>query len=346
MHQVAYIPGDGIGPEIMVSTQEVLAAAGSKIEWIEAPAGDDGVQRRGHPLPLETLAAIRRARVALKSPLAAARCSGGVTVEDAGGRRQHPSVNNGLRRELKLFANVRPVRSWPGVPAPVAGMDLVIFREITEDTYSGLEQQVSPDCAEATKRITRQATERIARYACQYALTTRRQTVSAIHKANVLHLTDGLFLRVMRDVVAGHAPLRFDELAIDAACYLMVKAPSRFDVMVLPNQYGDIISDLAAGLVGSLGLAPGSNVGDDCAVFEAAHGAAPDIAGQGVANPVALILSGAMMLDHLGEREAAERIRSAVERVLRQPRLLPRDLGGTASTAELTRAICGEAQAG
>jgi isocitrate dehydrogenase (NAD+) len=254
--------------------------------------------------------------------------------------RRHPSINNGLRRELGTYANLRPIRGWEGVSGPYSRLDIVIVREATEDTYSGLERQVDEDCAEATKRITGAASRRIARFACEYALGHGRRKVSAIHKANVLHLTDGLFLRSVREVVREFPTLEFDDTMVDAACYLLVKSPKIFDVMVLPNQYGDILSDLVAGLVGSLGLAPGANIGPGVAVFEAAHGAAPDIAGQNLANPISLILSGAMMLDHLNEFEAAERIRRGVSDVLRDRRSLTPDLGDNGTTRGLTRAIC------
>jgi isocitrate dehydrogenase (NAD+) len=254
--------------------------------------------------------------------------------------RHYPSVNNALRRELGAYANLRPVRGYAGVSGAYDGLDLVIVREVTEDLYLGLERQVDADTAEAVKRITRPASRRIARFACDYAVRHGRRTVTAVHKANVLHRTDGLFLESVRAVAADYPGLRFDDRMVDAACYHLVKVPGQFDVLVLPNQYGDILSDLAAGLVGSLGLAPGGNFGPDVAVFEAAHGAAPDIAGRGIANPLGLILSGALLLDHLGESAAAARVRRGVELVLAEGRWLTPDLGGRATTAELTRAVC------
>ncbi|MFN3322244.1 MAG: isocitrate/isopropylmalate dehydrogenase family protein [Bryobacteraceae bacterium] len=344
MYDIAFIRGDGIGPEITEATQRVLESAGAGIRWHDTPAGEDGRARLGHELPLSSLETIRRLGVVLKAPLIAERCTGGVVVESNGSIRRHPSVNNGLRRELNLFVNVRPVRGWTAVSGAYAETDLVIMREVTEDMYSGIERQVNDGCAEAVKRITRRATERLTHYACDYALRHGRRTVSAIHKANVLHLTDGLFLRTVRETVADYSALNFSETAIDAACYLLVKRPTAFDVMVLPNQYGDIISDLAAGLVGSLGLAPGANIGDDAAMFEAAHGAAPDIAGQGIANPIGLVLSGAMLLDHIGEREAAGRVRTAVDRLLADSRFRTPDLGGTSRTSDFTEALCAEVQ--
>lgn len=339
-HKVALVAGDGIGPEISQAAREVVEAVGVAVEWIPTPVGKAALAAYGEELPPESLQTMTSIGVVLKSPLIAERRSGGVTVRGRGDERHYPSVNNALRRELGAYVNVRPVRGFAGVSGAYTGMDLVIMREVTEDTYAGLERAISPDRAEATKLITRGATERVTRYACEYALQHARRTVSAIHKANVLHLTDGLFLEAARGIVAQYPALLFDDKMIDAACYLAVKQPALFDVMVMPNQYGDIFSDLAAGLVGSLGLAPGANLGDDVAMFEAAHGAAPDIAGQGIANPIGLILSAAMMLDHLGESDAAGRVRQGVALVLERGEVLPGDLGGQASTRELTAAIC------
>jgi isocitrate dehydrogenase (NAD+) len=322
--KVALIRGDGIGPEITAAAQQVLDAAGVAIDWVEAPMG------HSLGLPLESLETVRRLGLALKGPLIAERCSGGITVED----RHYPSINNGLRRELGAYANLRPVRGGP--------MDLVIVREITEDLYLGEERWLDPDTAVAVKRITRQASRRVARFACEYAVARSRRRITAVHKANVLHLTDGLFLESARWVAAQYPNLTFEDLMVDATCYYLVKQPQRFDVLVLPNQYGDILSDLAAGVAGSLGLAPGANIGPGVAVFEAAHGAAPDIAGQDRANPIGLILSGALLLDHAGLTPAAERIRAAVDRVLATGQVLTPDLGGTAGCRELTRAICEE----
>jgi isocitrate dehydrogenase (NAD+) len=346
MHLVARIRGDGIGPEISDATLQVLETAGAEIDWVDVPVGRSAVKACGEELPSHVLDRLRELQVILKSPLIADRCTGGVALSSRDGERRYPSINNALRRELGLFVNVRPVRGWGAISGSYQSLDVVIMREVTEDIYIGLERQVDHDTAEAVKRITRSASERVARFACDYAVQGGRRRVAAIHKANVLHLTDGLFLESVRSVVAGYAGLEFDEQAIDAACYLLVKRPELFDVMVLPNQYGDIISDLAAGLVGSLGLAPGGNIGDRAAMFEAAHGAAPSIAGEGIANPVGLILSGAMLLDHLGEHAAAERIRHGVARVLSEGRTLTPDLDGKATTSELTSAICRAIQEG
>lgn len=340
MHNAALIRGDGIGPEICDSTLQVVEASGAQLHWDEVLIGQQARRKLDTELPWESLERVRRLKVALKGPLLAQRCDGGVHVEAEGAVRHYPSINNGLRRELGAFVNLRPLRGWPGVSGRYHALDLVIMRELTEDIYLGLERRVDDDVAEATKRITGAASRRLAHFACEYALRAGRKKVTAIHKANVLHLTDGLFLQSVRSVVCDYPALEFDDQMVDAAFYQVVKRPEMFDLLVLPNQYGDIMSDLAAGLVGSLGLAPGANVGPDVSFFEAAHGAAPDIAGRGVANPIALILSGALLLDHVAERDAAERIRRAVAAVLAEGRCLTPDLGGTASTAELTRAIC------
>jgi isocitrate dehydrogenase (NAD+) len=336
---VVLVPGDGIGPEISEAAVAVLAATGVALAWDEHAAGETARARHGTPLPEPTLAAIRTAGVALKGPLLAPKQTGRLVVRRDGGEVSYPSVNNALRRELGVFANVRPIRSFPGVAAACPALDVVIVREVTEDVYVGWEERVGPDEARAIKRITRPASTRIFRYAFDYARRHQRRRVTAGHKANVLHLTDGLFLECGRAVAAGAPDVPFDDCMVDALCLGLVKWPERFDVLVLPNQYGDILSDLCAGLAGSLGLAPGANVGDEVAVFEATHGAAPDIAGRGVANPIALVLSGAMLLDQLGEAAAARRVRDAVARVLRAGRWLTPDLGGTAHTADLTRAL-------
>lgn len=333
------IRGDGIGPEISDATVAVLEAAGVAIRWREALAGEAARQRHGHPLPEETLANIREVGVALKGPLLAPKLTGQVTIRHGAAEVTYPSVNNALRRELEVFANVRPIRSFSGVPTPFPAVDVVIVREVTEDTYIGWEEMKGPDEAWAIKRITRKASERIFRFAFEYARCRGRRRVTTGHKANVLNLTDGLFLRCGQEVAAGFPNVPFDDSMIDALCLQLVKRPETLDVLVLPNQYGDIVSDLCAGVAGSLGLAPGANYGERVAFFEASHGAAPDIAGQGIANPIALILSGAMLLGHLGELDAERRIWQAVADVLKEGRWLTPDLGGHARTTDLTRAI-------
>ncbi len=342
MHNVALIRGDGIGPEICDATLQVVEASGAHLHWEEVLIGQQARRTLDAELPWDSLERVRRLKVALKGPLLAHRCSGGVRVEAEGAVRHHSSINNGLRRELGAFANLRPIRGWPGVSGRYHSLDLIIVRELTEDLYMGSERRVDDDTAEATKRISRSASQRLARFACDHALRAGRKKLTAIHKANVLHLTDGLFLQSVRSVVQAYPSLTFDDQMMDAACYQLVKSPERFDVLVLPNQYGDILSDLAAGLVGSLGLAPGANIGSDVAMFEATHGAAPDIAGRGLANPIALILSAALLLDHIGESAPAHRIRQCVSALLEEGRKLTPDLGGTATTAELTRELCSD----
>ena len=345
-HEVVVVPGDGIGPEITEAAVRVIEATGVPIAWHEALAGEAARQRYGHPLPDVTLDAMRTARVALKGPLLAPKQTGRVTIRREGVENTYPSVNNALRRELAVFANVRPIKSYAGVPSPFPALDVVIMREVTEDTYIGWEEMKGPDEAWAIKRITRQASERIFRFAFQYARRESRRRVTAGHKANVLNLTDGLFLQCGRDVAAGFPEIAFDDYMVDALCVRLVKQPETIDVLVLPNQYGDILSDLCGGIAGSLGLAPGANVGEQVSFFEASHGAAPDIAGQGIANPIAFILCGAILLGHLGEGEAAKRVQAAVATVLKQGRWLTPDLGGRARTAEVTSAIVDTLQPG
>jgi len=339
-HRVAVIRGDGIGPEITDATIEILTAAGAEIEWHDVPVGLDAEALTGEALPWSSVSRLLELGVVLKAPLLAGRRTGGVSVCQDGVTRHHPSINNALRRELGSFVNVRPVRGWQGISGKYADMDLVIMREVTEDMYCGVETQIDEDTAHATKIITGTASRRVAKFSCDYAERYGRRKVMAVHKANVLHLTDGLFLESVRQVVAGYPRLQFEEQAIDAACFLAVKRPHIFDVVVCPNQYGDIFSDLAAALVGSLGLAPGANIGEHTAMFEAAHGAAPDIAGKGIANPIGLALSGALLLDHIGQSEAADRVRAGIGELLESSRALTPDLGGTATTREFTEAVC------
>jgi isocitrate dehydrogenase (NAD+) len=279
-------------------------------------------------IPAELLESIKRNKVALKGP---------VTTPIGEGMT---SVNVGLRKALDLYANLRPVRNLEGVPSRFQGVELVIVRENTEDLYSGLEHEVVPGVVESLKIITEKASTRIAKYAFEYARRNGRKRVTGIHKANILKLGDGLFLRSIRATARDYADITYDERIIDAACMSLVMHPEKFDVLLLPNLYGDIVSDLGAGLVGGLGVVPGANMGDDCAVFEAVHGSAPDIANKNLANPTALLLSALMMLDHIGERERSERIRAALGRVLVAGKVRTRDLDGEATTTEFTDAIC------
>jgi len=327
-HVITLIPGDGIGPEVSEAVVRIIAAAGVSIEWERHLAGVLAVERSGQSLPVELLDSIKRNKVALKGP---------VTTPIAEGIT---SVNVGLRKALDLFANLRPVRNLPGVTSRYSDVNLVIVRENTEDLYSGLEHEVVPGVVESLKIITERASTRIARFAFDYVRANGRQRVTAIHKANIMKLGDGLFLESTRKVAREHIDIPYDEKIVDAVCMQLVMFPERFDVLVLPNLYGDIVSDLCAGLVGGLGVVPGANLGTDCAVFEAVHGSAPDIANKNLANPTALLLSALMMLDHIGERETSSRIRSALDRVLTEGQVRTRDLGGTASTTEFADAVC------
>jgi isocitrate dehydrogenase (NAD+) len=326
MHRVTLIPGDGIGPEVAEATRRVIEATGVKIEWEEAVAGEAAMPEYGTPLPEDTVEAVRRTGVALKAPI--------TTPVGAGFR----SVNVGLRKALDLYANVRPLHSRPGVPSPYKNVDLVIFRENTEDLYAGVERMIDQDTAEAVKRITRLATHRIARAAYEYARREGRKKITIGHKANIMKLADGLFLTACREVAEDYPEIETEDAIVDALCMRLVMRPSHYDVLLLPNLYGDILSDLCAGLVGGLGVAPGANLGQNTAVFEAAHGSAPKMAGLNKANPVALILSGALMLRHLGEVEAAKRVERAVDTCLSRGQTTY-DLGGPLGTAEMADAL-------
>lgn len=328
-HQVTLIPGDGIGPEVADAAARVVNATGVKIDWERVELNAEIIGQRKQVLPEEVLSSLNRTRVGLKGPVGTP-IGGGFT-----------SVNVALRKRLDLFANVRPVRSLPGVKTRFSDLkiDMVIFRENTEDLYSGLEHEIVKDVVTSLKVITRTASSRIATYAFNYAVATQRRKVTAVHKANILKLADGLFLRCCREIAAQHTEIRYEEMIVDNTSMQLVMRPETFDILLTSNLYGDIISDLAAGLVGGLGIVPGANMGENHAVFEAVHGSAPDIAGQGVANPTALTLSAAMMLIHLKEYEAATRLQSAVEKVYAEGTHLTRDVGGKAGTKEFTDAV-------
>src|SRR5437870_11909293 len=320
-YRVTLIPGDGIGPELAEATRRVLEASGIEFEWEVVDAGEGVMAEYGTPLPDHVLESIRRNRVALKGP---------ITTPVGEGFR---SVNVTLRQALGLYANVRPVRTIPGIESRYDDVDLVIVRENTEDLYAGIEHMVGRDAAESIKIITREASERIARYAFEYALANGRRKVTAVHKANIMKLSDGLFLESCRTVAAEYeGRIEFEDRIVDNMCMQLVQKPEQYDVLVLPNLYGDIISDLATGLVGGLGVAPGANIGEDGAVFEAVHGSAPKYAGLNRANPTALILSGAPMLRHLGYPELGERVEAAVRSVIAEGRTTTSDLGGNAGT--------------
>ncbi|MDQ3347652.1 MAG: isocitrate dehydrogenase (NAD(+)) [Acidobacteriota bacterium] len=332
-HVITLIPGDGIGPEVAAAVVRIFTAAAIDIDWERHEAGVTAFKKYNQSLPVPLLDSIRKNKVALKGP---------VTTPIAEG---FTSVNVGLRKALDLYANLRPVRNLAGVESRFEGVNLVIVRENTEDLYAGLEHQIVPGVVESLKIITEKASTRIARFAFDYARANARRTVTAIHKANIMKLSDGLFLESTRNVSREFTDIAYDERIVDAACMQLVMRPEKFDVLVLPNLYGDIVSDLCAGLVGGLGVVPGANIGLDSAVFEAVHGSAPDIADRNLANPTALLLSGLMMLDHIGEAERAERIRAALMRVLTAGRVRTHDLGGKASTTEFTDAVCREIEA-
>jgi isocitrate dehydrogenase (NAD+) len=329
-HTLTLIPGDGIGPEVTEAVVRIFKAAKLDIEWEQHEAGVTAFKRFNQSLPAELLESIKRNKVALKGP---------VTTPIAEG---FTSVNVGLRKAVDLYANLRPVKNLDGVASRFQGVDLVIVRENTEDLYSGLEHEVVPGVVESLKIITEKASTRIARFAFEHARANGRRRVTAIHKANIMKLGDGLFLQSARTVARDYTDITYDERIVDAACMSLVMNPERFDVLLLPNLYGDIVSDLCAGLVGGLGVVPGANIGESCAVFEAVHGSAPDIANKNLANPTALLLSGLMLLDHIGEREKSAQIRSALNRVLAAGKVRTRDLGGQATTTEFTEAISSE----
>ncbi len=327
-HTITLIPGDGIGPEVTRAVVRIIDAAGVRVDWDTEDAGQAAVDRVGEPLPASLLDSIRRNKVALKGP---------VTTPIGKG---FTSVNVGLRKALDLFANLRPIVNLAGVPARFGHLDLILVRENTEDLYSGLEHEVVSGVMVSLKVITRVASTRIARFAFEHARRNGRRRVTGVHKANIMKMGDGLFIACAREVAREYPEITYDERIVDAACMHLVMHPEIFDVLLMPNLYGDIVSDLCAGLVGGLGVVGSANLGADMALFEAVHGTAPDIAGQGLANPTALLLSALMMLDHVGEAEAAARIRAALGRVMARPDGRTKDLGGTATTSSFAEAIC------
>jgi isocitrate dehydrogenase (NAD+) len=330
-YKITLIPGDGIGPEVADATVRALEATGVPIEWELAELSASIIEKAGTSLPPHVLESIERTGVGLKGP---------VTTPIAGGFK---SVNVAIRKQLDLFANVRPVFTLPGLKTRFqdVNINMVIFRENTEDLYSGLEHEVVKDVVESLKIITRYASMRIANYAFAYSQKNGRRKVTAIHKANIMKLSDGLFIRCCREVAANYPDIAYNEMIVDNASMQLVMRPETFDVLLLPNLYGDIVSDLAAGLVGGLGVVPGANMGEKQAVFEAVHGSAPDIAGMGVANPTALMSSAILMLRHLGEGVAADRLQAALAKTFRDGKYLTRDIGGTSGTREFTDAVIG-----
>jgi isocitrate dehydrogenase (NAD+) len=326
-HRVTLIPGDGIGPEITDAVVRILEATGVKFEWERYEVGAEAFEKYQEYIPHELIESFERTKVGLKGP---------VTTPIGGG---FPSINVALRKRFTLYANLRPIRNLPNVPTRYPGVDLVIVRENTEGLYSGIEHEVVPGVVESLKIITEKASTRIARFAFEYARRFGRKKITAIHKANIMKLSDGLFIRCSRNVSHEYPEITYGEHIVDNTCMQLVINPYQYDVLLLENLYGDIISDLCAGLVGGLGVVPGANIGDGCAIFEAVHGSAPDIAGRNIANPTALLRSAVMMLRHLGEQEAANLIRAGVERVFAEKKHLTRDMGGTASTTEFADAI-------
>jgi isocitrate dehydrogenase (NAD+) len=326
-HTITLIPGDGIGPEVTASVVAIIEAAGVNVTWDRHDAGIFALASHGTPLPGDLIASIRNNKVALKGPVSTPVGEG------------FTSVNVGLRKALDLYANLRPISKLPHVPARFDNVDLIIVRENTEDLYSGLEHEVVPGVVESLKIITERASTRIARFAFSHAQRMGRKRVTAIHKANIMKMGDGLFIRCARAVATEYPLITYDEQIVDAACMNLVMKPEKFDVLLLPNLYGDIVSDLCAGLVGGLGTVGAANLGEDAAVFEAVHGSAPDIAGKNIANPTALLRSALMMLEHVGEATAARRIEAALVHVLGTAGRMTRDLGGTATTTEFTHAI-------
>lgn len=324
---ITLIEGDGIGPEVTSATVRVLEATGAEFEWEPHVAGLNAMDKYGEPLPEELVASVIRNKVALKGP---------VTTPVGRGFR---SVNVQLRKQLDLFANLRPIQTLPAIPGHYGNVDLIVVRENTEGLYSGIEHEVIPGVVESLKIITRKASTRIARFAFEHARANDRKRITAVHKANIMKLSDGLFLKCFQEVAEGYSDIKSDDRIVDNMAMQVVVNPLDYDVLVLPNLYGDILSDLCAGLVGGLGVVPGANHGEEISVFEAVHGSAPDIAGQNIANPTALIRSGALMLDHLGLREEAARVRSALNHVMATKKSRTRDLGGEATTSAFADAL-------
>jgi isocitrate dehydrogenase (NAD+) len=328
-HKITLLPGDGIGPEVTASVVSIIDCAGVKVDWEKYFVGSEAIARFGDPLPQDVIDSILRNKVALKGP---------VTTPVGTG---FTSINVRLRKTLDLYANLRPVRSMPNIITKFEDVDLIVVRENTEDLYSGLEHEVVPGVVESIKIITERASTRIARFAFDYARTHKRKKVTAVHKANIMKLSDGLFLKCFRNVARDYPNIQADDKIVDNLCMQLVIDPHQFDVLLLENLYGDIVSDLAAGLVGGLGVVAGANIGENGAVFEAVHGSAPDIAGQNKANPLALLQSAVLMLHHIGEGSAARRIEDSIVKVLASgPEHRTRDIGGTGTTSEFTSAMC------
>ena len=327
MYNITLIPGDGVGPEVAFAAKKLIDAAGVKINWDMQDAGGNSIDKYGTPLPQSVIDSIMRNGIALKGP---------ITTPVGDGFR---SVNVYLRKQLDLYSNIRPIKSYEGIPSKYENVDLVIVRENTEDLYVGIEHMVGEDAAESIKIFTKKGCERIIRFAFEYAVKEGRRKITAVHKANIMKCTDGMFLNIARSIALEYPGIKFEEMIIDAMCMRLVQSPEVYDVLVLPNLYGDIVSDLCAGLVGGLGVAPGANIGANFAVFEPVHGSAPDIAGKDIVNPTAMMLTGAHMLMYMGENVAADRIEKAITKVIKERRSVTRDIGGTAGTLEFTEQI-------
>jgi isocitrate dehydrogenase (NAD+) len=330
MRTITLIPGDGIGPEVVDGVVRAINAAGVKIEWEKVNAGAQAFEKHGTALPENVIESVKRNGVALKGPV-------GTPVGEG-----FRSVSVKLRKELNLYANLRPIKSLKGIKSRYDNVDIIVVRENTEGLYSGIEHEVVPGVVESLKIITEKASTRIAQYAFQYAESKNRKKITAIHKANIMKLSDGLFLKCARKVSQNYPKIQYEEMIVDNACMQLILNPYQFDVLLLENLYGDIVSDLCAGLIGGLGVAPGANIGDEYAVFEAIHGNAPDIAGKNIANPIALILSGVLMLEYIGENGAAKRISTAVKNAVMKGEMLTPDLGGVGTTTEITNRIIKE----
>ncbi|HXI26193.1 MAG TPA: isocitrate dehydrogenase (NAD(+)) [Pyrinomonadaceae bacterium] len=328
-HRITLIPGDGIGPEITSAVTRIIEASGVQIEWEEHLAGQAALDKYGNTLPGELLESIKRNKIGLKGPITTPVGKG------------FTSVNVGLRKALDLYANLRPIRALPNIPCRNPTLDLVVVRENTESLYSGLEHEIIPGVVESLKIITEKASTRIARFACAYARNEKRKKITCVHKANIMKLSDGLFLRCFEEVGKLYPEIERQNMIVDNASMQLVMRPEQFDILLCENLYGDIVSDLCAGLIGGLGLVPGANIGEKGAVFEAVHGSAPDIAGKGIANPTALLQSAILMLTHIEERAAATKIESAMLKVFEDGQVRTRDVGGTATTDEFADAIIG-----
>ena len=326
-HRITLMPGDGIGAEVTRSAVSVIEASGAKVIWDEVEVGAAAVKKYGTPLPSQVFTSLAKTKVGLKGPIETPIAKG------------FPSANVALRKELNLYANLRPVKTLPGVKSRYDSVDLVVVRENTESLYSGVEHTVAPGVVESVKIITWEACTRISKFAFDYAERMKRKRITAVHKANIMKLSDGLFLEAARKIAKRHPKIRYDEVIVDALCMKLVVNPNQFDILLCENLYGDIVSDLCSGFIGGLGMAPGANIGARGAVFEPVHGSAPDIAGKGIANPAAMILAAEMMLHHLGEKKPAERIHRALLKTLKNKKVLTPDLGGKGNTATFTSAV-------